>query len=173
MYTLKEIEKKTPAMFYTADTLFHGEVVTAKIVRVNIWLRTDNAPKYIHILNAQMISLAGNGHAVKLDELFLPTDQVIAYHPAPGVEGDLDYNENEPNRKMLPIQVFGPSFLTFHAENRISTQTDFGNTLESGRSNWISLYNITVSSPNLPKMSLQVPMLLLRPQWFSFGGSGL
>ena len=168
MHTLKDNEKKTPAMFYTADALYHGEVVTAQMVRVNIWLRTDNAPKYVHLLNAQMISLASGGHSVKLNEVFVSTDKIIAYHTAPGIEVELDYNENEPNRRMAPVQIIGPSFLLFNGESRISTQTDFGTTLEVGRTTWLSIYNATVSTPNLPKMKLSVPMLLLRPEEFSF-----
>lgn len=168
MYELKSNEKITPAMFYTANALFHGEVVTTTVVRVNIWLRSDSAPKYIHMLNAQMLSLSGNGQTMKLNEVFLPTATVIAYHAAPSVEIELDYMENEPNRRMVPVKVIGPSFLTISGENRISTQTDFGTTLEVGRTNWLSLYNIAVSSPNIPKMRLEAPMLLMRPESFNF-----
>ena len=168
MYTLKENEKKTPAIFYTADALFHGEVITTKVVRVNIWLRSDSAPKYAQILNTQMISLTGNGHSAKFDELFLPVNRIIAYHPAPGVESELDYSENEPNRRMAPLQVYGPSFLTFKGEGRISTQTEFGATLEVGRTAWLSFYNVSISTPNMPKMQLNVPMLLMRPDYFAF-----
>ncbi len=168
MYTLKENEKTTPAMFYTSDALFHGEVVTTKIIRVNIWLRSDNAPKYAQLLNTQMISLTGNGYSAKFDELFIPIDQVVAYHAAPDIEIELDYNENEPNRRMAPLKVIGPSFLTFVGETRVSTQTEFSATLEVSRSSWISLYDTAISTPNMPKMHIQAPMLLLRPEKFSF-----
>jgi len=168
MYTVKENEKTTPAMFYTRDALFHGEVVTTKIIRVNIWLRSDSAPKYAQLLNAQMISLSGNGYTGKFDEIFVPIDQVVAYHAAPDVEIELDYIENEPNRRMAPLKVIGPSFLTFTGETRISTQTEFSSTLEVGRSSWLSLYDSTISTPNMPKMRVQAPMLLLRPEAFSF-----
>lgn len=168
MYTLKENEKTTPTMFYTSEALFHGEVVTTKIIRINIWLRSDSAPKYAQILNAQMISLTGNGYSMKFDEVFVPVDQIVAYHAAPGVEIELDYNEGEPNRRMAPLRVIGPAFLTFTGQTRISTQTEFGATLEVGRTSWLSLYDIAISTPNMPKMRLQTPMLLLRPEKFSF-----
>ena len=168
MYILKENEKKTPAIFYISDTLFLGEVITTKIVRVNIWLRTESAPKYVRLQNVQMISLSSAAQSIKLDEAYVPVDQIIAYHVTPEVEVQIDYNENEPNRRMLPMQAFGPSFLTFKGENRISSQTDFGVTLEVGRTQWLSLYNTSISTPYLPKMHLQTPMLLLRPEFFTF-----
>lgn len=168
MYTLKENEKTTPSMFYTRDALFHGDVVTTKIIRINIWLRSDSAPKYAQLLNAQMISLSGNGYTGKFDEIFVPVDQIVAYHAAPGIEIELDYNANEPNRRMAPLKAIGPSFLTFTGETRISTQTEFGASLEVARSAWLSLYDSTVSTPNVPKMRVQAPMLLLRPEAFSF-----
>lgn len=172
MYELNSNEKLTPAMFYTAEALFHGEVVTTDLTRVNIWLRSDSAPKYIHLLNAQMISLTGSRQTLKLDEAFLPTDEVIAYHVAPGVEIQMDYEEDEPNRHMVPTQVISPSFIIFQGDNRISTQTDFGTTLEVGRTAWLSFYNVTVSTPNMPKMSLKAEMVLLRPESFIFRPMG-
>lgn len=168
MYTLKENEKTTPAMFYTPDVLFHGEVVTAEMVRINIWLRSDSAPKYIHLLNAQMVSLNGNGQSMRYNEVFIPVAEIVAYHVAPNVEIKLDYMENEPNRRMAPIRVVSTSMLTITGETRISTQTEFGTTLEVGRTSWLSLYNNIISTPNMPKMRVEAPMLLLRPESFAF-----
>lgn len=168
MYQLKDNEKVTPAMFYTADALFHGNVVTTEIVRINIWLRSDSAPKYIHLLNAQQIPLTGNHQPLKFDEIFVPTPQVIAYHAAPNVEIELDYMENEPNRRMLSITIISPSLLTIQGESRISTQTDFGASMEVGRSSWLSIYYAAISTPKMPKMQIQAQMLLLRPEAFAF-----
>jgi len=172
MYELKENEKTTPAIFYTSDSLFHGEVITTNIVRVNIWLRSDSAPKYVHLLNAQQMSLTGGGQSVKYNEVFVATKQIIAYHVAQNVDIELDYLENEPSRQMVPTIIVGPSFLTIQGESRISTQTDFGNTLEVGRTSWLSIYSASVSTPNMPKMKIQAEMLLLRPEAFSFSPQG-
>jgi hypothetical protein len=168
MYSLKNNEILTPAMFYTADSLYHGQVVTTEIVRVNIWLRSDSAPKYVHLLNAQQISLTGVGQSLKFNEVFVPTSKIIAYHVAPNVEIELDYLENEPNRHMVPTIVVSPSLLTIQGDSRISTQTDFGTTLEVGRSTWLSLYKATISTPKVPKMSVQTEMVLIRPNDFAF-----
>lgn len=168
MYELKDNEKITPAMFYTSDALIHGKVVTTKIVRVNIWLRSDSAPKYVHLLDAQMIDLTGKGKSMRFNELFIPVAEIVAYHPAPDVEIELDYLADEPNRRMLSTKAIGKFFLTFSGESRISTQTEFGTTLEVGRSSWLSLYNASISSPNMPQMRLEIPMMLLRPECFIF-----
>lgn len=168
MYELKNNEKVTPAMFYTANALFHGKVISTEIVRINIWLRSDSAPKYVHLLNAQQISLIGGGESAKFEEIFISTSEIIAYHVAPNIEIELDYLENEPNRQMAQTLAITPSFLSIQGESRISTQTEFGTTLEVGRSTWLSLYNVTISTPKVPKMSVQAEMLLLRPEAFSF-----
>lgn len=168
MYELKDNESLAQAMFYTADALIHGEAVITGAIRVNIWFRTDSVPKYVHILNAQMISLTGNGHTMKFSEIFIPIDLIIAYHAAPSVEIDMDYSEDEPHRRMLPIKALGPSSLIVSGESRISMHTEFGTTLEVSRTSWLSLYNIAISNPNLPKMRLEAPMMLLRPEAFSF-----
>jgi hypothetical protein len=168
MYELKDNEKLTPVIFYTEDSLVHGKVVTTNIVRINIWLRSDSAPKYAHILDAQVISLTGNGKSMKLDEIFLPVEQIIAYHAAPEIELEMDYMKNEPNRHMVPMKAVSKSLLTLSGENRMSTQTEFGTTLEVGRTSWLSLYNVAISTPNMPQLRLETPMLLMRPDAFIF-----
>ena len=60
MYVLRPDEKTTPVMIYTRDSLVRGEVVTKQsVLRVNIWLRTDGAPKYMHVLKPQVIVFDG------------------------------------------------------------------------------------------------------------------
>jgi hypothetical protein len=61
MYILRPDEKTTPVMLYTHDTLVRGEAVTKQnVLRLNIWLRTDGAPKYIHVLKAQVLVFGGS-----------------------------------------------------------------------------------------------------------------
>src|SRR5512139_149298 len=62
MYILRPDEKTTPVMLYTKESVVRGELVTKEIVyRINIWLRTDGVPKYMHLLNAQVDLLEGGG----------------------------------------------------------------------------------------------------------------
>jgi len=55
MYTLASDEKTTLVLAYTHNMLVRGEAVTKDNVRVAVWLRTDGAPNYIHLLNAQVL----------------------------------------------------------------------------------------------------------------------
>ena len=76
---LRPDEKTTPVMLYTQDTLVRGDVVTNQnVLRVNIWLRTDGAPKYMHLLKPQVIVFGGNTvRALTYSEVYFPTSQLI------------------------------------------------------------------------------------------------
>ena len=170
MYVLKPNEKTTPVMVYTRDALIHGKVVTKEAVRVNIWLRTEGAPNYLHLLEAQMIHFGGSAaKSFKYVEMFFPKEQVIGFHPAPGVESELDYGEDElANRQMTEVNVLLGSFAC-KSKIRVSSQTSFGNSLEVARTEWMSIYDAEITNPYLPKMDVQVPLLLIRPDQAVFG----
>ncbi|MCF6278547.1 MAG: hypothetical protein L3J16_07365 [Anaerolineales bacterium] len=169
MYELEANEKTTPVMVYTPNALLHGKVVTKEAVRVNIWLRTEGAPEFLHILDAQMIYLGGGAaKSFKYAEMFFPKDHVIGFHPAPGVESVLDYSEDEANRLMTPVNVLLGSF---HCKSkvRVSSQTNFGASLEVSRTEWMSVYEAEITNPYLPQMNVKVPLLLIRPNRAVFG----
>jgi hypothetical protein len=151
-------------MIYTQNTLIRGEVVTKQSIRVSVWLRTEGAPEFMHILKPQLISLSGN--AVRMQnysELYVPTLQIVGFHLTPPVHDPLDYDATEVNRKMQPITVLVGTFI-FKGAIRISTQVDLGTSIASGRVAWISIYDVKISNPQLPQMGeIQVPMLLVRP----------
>jgi len=59
MYILRPDEMTSLVMLYTMHSVVRGEAVVKKNVpRVNIWLRTDGAPRYIHVLKSQVLYLA-------------------------------------------------------------------------------------------------------------------
>jgi hypothetical protein len=61
MYILKPDEKTAPVMLYAKNSVVRGEVVVKQILpRLNIWLRTEGAPKYMHILKAQVLVFGGS-----------------------------------------------------------------------------------------------------------------
>jgi len=97
MYILRPDEKTTPVMLYTHDTLVRGEAVTKhNVLRLNIWLRTDGAPKYIHLLKAQVLVFGGSvAKALSYSELYFPTLRVIGFHTLPPTEEPLDYDPDE------------------------------------------------------------------------------
>ncbi|RPH62408.1 MAG: hypothetical protein EHM81_02320 [Chloroflexi bacterium] len=168
MSTLAPDEKTTLVMAYTRDALYRGEVVTKENVRVSIWLRTEAAPRYIHLLKAQVITFGGAVKTVNYSEVYIPTTTVLAFHIAPPGHEALDYDENEKNRAMEPTTVGVGTFL-FKGKLRVSAQSGLGVTLELAKIPWMSLYETEITNLNLPQMPpLGVPMLLLNPAQVSF-----
>lgn len=171
MYILRPDEKTTPVMLYTHQVVVRGEVVTKQsVLRVNIWLRTDGAPHYMHILNPQVLVFGGGTpKAESFLELYFPTSQLIAFHILPPADEALDYDASEANRMMQPVNVMVGTFL-MKGNIRISTQTEIAASLEVARVSWLSLYEVEITNPFLPQMpAMHVPMTLVSPFQVAFG----
>jgi len=168
MYELKPDEKTTSVMVYTEEALYHGQIVTRDFSRVNIFLRTEGAPNYLHLLNAQMIRPGSTPRTINFDEIFIPTIKVIGFHVGPDIENELDYDPMEENRMMAHVKVVLGSFL-LESKIRISTQTDLSTSLEVSRVKWLSLYEASITNLYLAQMKVQTPLLLVRQDNVSFG----
>jgi hypothetical protein len=171
MYVLRPDEKTTPVMFYTHDTVVRGDVVSKQnVLRVNIWLRTDGAPKYMHVLKPQVLVFGGAPvKPLSFSEIYFPTAQLIAFHILPPADEPLDYDPNEANRVMQDVKVLVGTFVV-KGRIRISSQTEFGTSLEVARASWLSIYDAEIANPYLPQMPLvQVPMMLVNPERVAFG----
>ena len=171
MYVLRPDEKTTPVMIYTRDSLVRGEVVTKQsVLRVNIWLRTDGAPKYMHVLKPQVIVFDGTPvKPLSYSELYFPTSQIIGFHTLPPTDEQMDYDPAEANRMMQAVDVLVGSFV-MKGNIRISTHTELATSLEVARVAWMSLYDVNVMNPYLPQMPpLFVPMVLVNPEHVAFG----
>jgi len=170
MYILRPDERTTPVILYTKESVVRGEVVTKESVhRVNIWLRTDGVPKYMHLLKAQVLVFGGGvGKALSYPELFFPSAELIAFHTLPPIEEPLDYDTSEANRMMAEVDVLAGTFI-MKGMVRISTQTEIGVSLEVARTLWMSLYDVTITNPHLPQMQLlKVPLVLVNPARVAF-----
>ncbi|MEW5828282.1 MAG: hypothetical protein AB1846_05270 [Chloroflexota bacterium] len=168
MYTLAGDEKAVTLMLYTVHGVIRADVVARLNVRVNIWLRTDSAPKYFHLLKPNIILLgAGQVKSFNQPEMYLPTAMVLAYHLVPPHTEALDYEPGEANRTAQPVTANLGSFF-FKGEARISCQTEFGTTLEVARTPWMSLYNVDISNLFLPQLRMRVPMMLANPYQVGF-----
>ena len=173
MYTPSSDEKLTPVMLYTQDTLVRGDVVTKQnVLRVNIWLRTEGAPKYLHILKPQVLVFGGSPvKPLSYSEIYYPTTQLIGFHTLLPTDEPLDYDPNEMNRMMQPVDVMVGTFV-MKGKIRISTQTEVGTSLEVARISWMSLYDVEIMNPYLPQMpALHVPMALVNPTHVAFAFS--
>lgn len=174
MYVLRPDERTTPVMLYTQESVVRGEVVTKESVhRVNIWLRTDGAPKYMHILKPQVLVFGGSPvKPLSYEEIYFPVSEIIAFHTLPPADEPLDYDPAEANRMMQPVEALVGTFV-MKGKIRISTQTEVGVSLEVARVSWMSIYDVVISNPYLPQMPpIQVPMTLLNPSRVAFGLNG-
>jgi len=173
MYTLASDEKASGVMIYTQNMLVHGEAVTKQSNRVSVWLRTEGAPEYIHLLKPQVITLFGSAaRMLSYSEMYLPAAQIIGFHLTPPAQDPLDYDESEKNRKMQPVTLLVGSFV-FNGAIRVSTQVDIGTSINSGRAVWMSIYDVKISNPLLPQMGeVEVPMLVVRSGQVGFALNG-
>ena len=163
-YTLVEDEKATLIMAYTQTSLARGELVHRPAIRVSTWLRTQVAPEYFHLYNAQIIvqGLTGSVQSYTFQEYFLPVQQIIAYHIAPPASDPPDYDPSEPNRKMEPVTVLVGTF-RLNAHIRMATQSTTAKYLETARENFISLYDVDISNHALPAFGvLHVSIVMAR-----------
>ena len=165
-----EGEKLTPVMVYTLNTLIWGDLYTREAIKVSVWLRTAMAPQYISLHQAQVITLGGVGPIKPFgyDELHIPTLQVIAFHIKPPDREPLDYDENEPNRKMEPITALVGSF-RFDGTVRMSNQTHLERYLDVTSESYTMIYDVAISQPAIPAMGvIRVPMALAKRDVVAF-----
>jgi hypothetical protein len=171
MYILRPDEKTTPVMLYSRNNVVRGEVVVKQSVsRVNIWLRMDGVPRYIHVLKPQVLSFGGSPVKVlSYSEIYFPTSDIIAFHTLPPTDEPLDYDPSEADRKMEAVELLVGTFV-MKGNIRISTHTEVDTTLESARVSWMSVYDVWITNSYLPQMpALQASMVLVNPMHIAFG----
>lgn len=148
-------EKITPVAVYTLTGLAVGKLVTKEQVRVSTWLRTDMAPEHLSLRQARFLSLTGAGSSQSLAfaELHVPTSHVLAFHLLPPVSDPLDYDPNEPHRKMEPITVM-VGFFRFEAFLRMSTYAVLGKYLEVTKEMFTPVYDVQISNLAMPSLDV-------------------
>ncbi|PWH16865.1 MAG: hypothetical protein DDG60_03405 [Anaerolineae bacterium] len=168
MYTPAPDEKLSPVMVYTREGVFRGEVITKQNVRVSTWLRTQGAPRYIHLLRANAVQFSGGVKSANYAEVFIPLPMVIAFHLVPPASDGVDYDPQEANRAMLPI-LSGVGTFQFKGLIRVSAQSGIGPSLELSKIPWLSLYDLEITNPILPQMpTLHVPLAIVNPEQVTF-----
>jgi hypothetical protein len=168
MVSLSPDEKSTLVMVYTQNMLIRGEVVTKQGVRVSTWLRTQGVPEYIHLFKPNLLQFgSGAVKALNYAEVYVPVATVIAFHPVPPVNEELDYTAEEINRIMVPVIAL-PGTFQFKGFFRISEVASLGTSLELAHSAWSSFYDVDVTNPSMPQMQpIHVPLVLMNPKQIS------
>ncbi len=162
-YTVGPEEKETLLLVYTPNFFARGVVVTRQILRVSTWMRTQAAPDYIRLYNAQLLFMNSTPlQSIAMTECYIPAPQVIAYHIAPPNSEPPDYDPTEPNRKMEPITAQLNMF-RFNGHLRLSGQNYLGKFMETAREMFFSLYDVEITNPLIPNMgTMKVPYVALR-----------
>lgn len=169
MYTLAEDEKLTNVMIYTQNALYRGDVISkASVLRISVWLRSQGAPEYFHLLNPQVVSFGTTIKTFHYTEMYVPRAETIGFHISPPASDPLDYDLDEKNRSIIPVTAHVGTFL-FAGNLRVSSQTGLTSSLEGLRIIWMSMYDVQISNPYLPQMTFQTAMLLVNPNQISFG----
>lgn len=163
-FELDEGEKATAVMAYTANMLAWGEVITRESMRVSTWLRTPAAPQYLtlHDAHVRFQSATGIGRMQSFAALHLPSSQIIAFHLIPPARDPVDYEENEPHRKMEPVTALVGAF-RLDGLIRMSTQTNLERYLDVAKETFTTFYEVEITQPGEAQMgTLRVPYVLLR-----------
>ena len=167
---LGEDDKLTPLMVYTSHFMAWGPVFSKQAIRVSTWLFSDMAPTYIKIYNAQVLMIGGahNQPPIKLPVMYLQTSGINAYHVMPPSDEGADYDPEEPNRKMIPTTAL-LGYFRFDGFSRMAEFTTMDNYLGAAKSEFITLYDITMTCPLVPSIKgVQAPMALLRQERVTF-----
>ena len=167
-HTPGDEEKLTQVMVYTTSSLIVADVITKKIIRVSTWLRTPMVPQFITLHTAQVIDFGSGGKSMHFNALYLPASAVVAFHMRPPASDPLDYEPNEPMRKMEPAAALVGPF-RFDGNIRMSTQTDLERYLDVTKETFTAIYDIQISSlSSLAIKPFRVPYALLRRDLVSF-----
>ena len=164
-YTLSPDEKSATIIVYLKDAIIIGDAILKESIKfVSTWLRTNAAPETIYLRKAKMIYIAADSKpkAMTFDEIFIGTSDILAYHLLPPATEPLDYDPDEPNRRMVPISVMFGKFRV-DGKTRISQQVEVKKALEISREEFKSIYDANVYCPIMPGLGVvNVPMLLIR-----------
>lgn len=163
-FSIEPGEKITPVMMYTHSMLVWGEVVTKEAIRVSTWLRTPMVPQYItvHDGRALYVGYSGASRQQNFQTLHVPTPQVIAFHLMPPAQDPLDYDPNEPHRKMEPMAAL-VGFFRFDAFVRMSSQTSLERYLDVTHEAFTGVYDVSITQPSAPNLGvIKASFVLLR-----------
>jgi hypothetical protein len=163
-YTLSPDEKSASIVIYLNHGLVIGDAIVKESIRnISTWLRTNAAPETIFLRKAKMIYIAPDAKpkSMTFDELYIATKDVLAYHLLPPAKEPLDYDPDEPNRRMVPITALIGRF-RIDANMRISKQVDVKKSLEISREEYKSLYDANIYCPVMPALGIvNVPFVLI------------
>lgn len=167
---LAENEKVTPVMVYTPTSLSWGQMITKGNLRPSLIFHTVPIPEYVSIYKANSLNLQSNelSKPAEFQELHFPMEQVIGFHLMPPHKEPLDYDADEPNRKMEDVTLLVGTFY-FKGKARISIQASIKRFLDVSKSDYLSIYSVKISHMSNPNMKpIQSPSAVIRRKMVLF-----
>jgi hypothetical protein len=151
-------------MVYLTNQLCWGKVIVKDQIRISTWLRTNAAPEYVTLHQANLL-LVQSGKNLKPQSgltLHIPVSLIGAMHLIPPEKDPIDYDPNEPNRRMEPISIFVGSF-QFKGNVRLSSSTTVSRYLEVTHETFSALYDVEITNPLLEFFGVvKTPFVLVR-----------
>lgn len=159
-------DKTIPVMIYSPQRIIWGNIISRKTIRVSTWLKTEMAPNFLTITDAQ-IMLYGAGQSIgkiTLPLIHVQKEQIIAYHILPPGD-ESPYYDNAPNRKMEPVTIIAGIF-RFDGSLRMAEQSDLFTYLNVQKGHFLSIYDVTMTCPLLPSLTgIRIPFAMINQTW--------
>ena len=168
-YQIEPEDKSTTVMVYTTNMLVRGELITKKIMRVGIWPRSMGVPNLLHLFNPNVLLFGGPAPKhFSQAEIFIPTANLIGFHPATFLDEPLDYDPNEKNRSTASVSLIMGGFIV-KGQIRIASTSNLSTSLEVMYNGWLSVYDAEITNSFLPQTQpMLVKFLLVKPNQTSF-----
>jgi len=163
-FTVGEDEKNANIMVYTQSAIHWGTIVVKNAIRVSTWLRTNLAPDILTIYNAHTLntSVPASVKSISSREIYIFTNQILAFHLLPPQEDPLDFDPTEPNRYMDPVTVLIGSF-KIQGYLRLSLLFNTEKYLDVTREIFTSIYDAEINNIAIPSSNpMKVPYLIVR-----------
>lgn len=160
-------DKTVPIMVYSHQKIIWGNLISRKAISVSTWLKTEMAPNFLTIVNAQ-IFLFGAGEKFEkfaFPSLHIHKGQIIAYYILPPADESPYYDENIPKRIMQAVTIVAGIF-RFDGKLRYSEETDLLSYLNSHSEDFISVYDLSITCPLIPSVKrIRVPFGMINQNW--------
>ncbi|HEX7432518.1 MAG TPA: hypothetical protein VF326_02585 [Anaerolineaceae bacterium] len=164
-YNISPDEKVAPVMAYMLNSIVWGDVIVKNAIRVGTWLRTHMAPDMLCLYNAKLLVTNSGGttiHPLSLPEIHIPTAQIQAFLIVPPTKDPLDYDTNEPNRRMDPVTVISGA-ARIDGFMRFATMSNMKKYLEVNKENFSPIYDAEITNLAIPSLrAIHVQHVIVR-----------
>jgi len=165
-FNLKDDEKLSAVMVYTAYHIYWGDVLMKKQFRTGTWLQTSAIPDYLALTNNKTISTfpGSSLKPISFTEVHIPISQVLIFHVTPPDEDPIKFDPSEPNMQTLNA-ILQIGNYEIDGKIRISSKINPTQYLQITHEAFYSVYDSIIHCPTMPEMgAFKVPFTIARIQ---------